>query len=99
MNDIIDPIVREEIRKRNAEMVCFQDLQKKIIQQISLEWKSKKEIHNKIENKYFNFEYEILNEYNHAGMRKILFYNGYSGCIHGYSPENIENQIKRILLM
>ena len=57
MNDIIDQIVREEIRKRNSEMVYFQDLQKKIIQQISLEWKSKKEIHNNIVNKYYNFEY------------------------------------------
>ena len=97
MDDIIDPIIKHEIIKKNAEEVYFQNLQLSIIKKINSEWKSNKEIHAKIENKYYNFEYNIIDCYNLKGNRLLIFLNT-GKKIQGYNYEDIKNQLKRILI-
>ena len=95
---LIDPVKLERIRKANQEQVNFQDLQGYIVQRIYREWKSKKPIHGKIENTYYNFEYTIENCMNQTGNRTLTFLNS-GKKIHDYNFVDIQNCIKYALLM
>ena len=96
MDDIIDPVAKQRILAENAEQVHFQDLKKQIIEKIAAEWKSKRQVHEKIENKYYNFEYTIEDCYNQTGNRTLVFYRT-GKKIHDYNHIDISNIIRNIL--
>ena len=96
MDDIIDPVVKAEIRRNNAQEVRFQDIKEFIINKITSEWKSRNYISDSIQNEFFNFSYVIEDCYNRTGDR--TFTNLNSGRkIHDYRYIDIHNQLKRIL--
>ena len=96
MDGIIDPVAKQRILAENAEQVYFQDLKKQIIQKIAAEWKSKRKVHEKIENKYYNLEYTIEDCYNQTGNRTLVFHRT-GKKIHDYNHIDISNIIRNIL--
>ncbi len=96
MDGIIDPVAKQRILAENAEQVYFQDLKKQIIQKIAAEWKSKRRVHEKIENKYYNLEYTIEDSYNRTGNRTLVFIHS-GKKIHDYNYIDISNTIRNIL--
>tara|TARA_Y100000768_G_scaffold388563_1_gene385248 strand:+ start:5004 stop:5294 length:291 start_codon:yes stop_codon:yes gene_type:complete len=96
MQDIIDPVVKQRLITENAEKVYFEDLRERIIQKIAEQWKSHNTVYEKIENKYYNFEYTIEDCYNQSGNRTLLFLNSRKK-IHDYNYMNITNILKKIL--
>lgn len=96
MDGIIDPVAKQRILAENAEQVYFQDLKKQIIQKIAAEWKSKRRVHEKIENKYYNLEYTIEDSYNRTGNRTLFFIHS-GKKIHDYNYIDISNTIRNIL--
>ena len=96
LDGIIDPQKKLEIINRNAEKVYFQDLTNNILNQIDYEWKNSIETINKIENKYYNFDYQIKKSYNQNG-NQILTFTDSGKKIQGYNYYSIQNQLKMIL--
>lgn len=55
------------------ELIYFENLKKCIIDKIIQDWNSKECIHEKIKNKYYDFEYMIEDCYNETGYRNLKF--------------------------
>ena len=84
------------IRAVNAEQVYFQDLKNEMIIRLNQQWKSCNEIQGSFQNKYYNFEYIIIDCYNQSGDRKFHFiHNG--KILHDYRCNDIKNWLKTIL--
>ena len=96
LHDIIDPQKKLEVRRRNAEQVYFQDITNYIIYKLNREWLNGNEISDKIENEYFNFDYNIKKCYNQDYNQILTFINS-GKQIKGFNFFDIKNQIKIIL--
>lgn len=94
--DITTPKELARIRALNAEQVYFQDLKNEMIISLNQQWKSCNEIQGSFQNKYYNFEYTIVDCYNQSGDRKLHFLDS-GKKLHDYRCNDIKNWLKTIL--
>ena len=90
---ISEPTELERIRSANAEQVYFQDLKNEMIIRMNQQWKSCNEIQGTFQNKYYNFEYTIVNCYNQSGNRKFQFIHS-GKTLNDYRCNDIKNWLK-----
>ena len=92
---IIKPKIKREIKIRLNEIVYFENITNEILEKINYYWNNKLEITERIDNKYYNFDYKIIKSYN-FNSNYILRIIDSAKEIYDYSHYDITNQLKKI---